>query len=242
MDGIGNWLEKAHWEGQLGVLLIGKAQAAYGAMMQEEAMNYNKVKREILYRLDINPETYWQAFKAKKKKEERDPRTLSQHLADLVTKCLKPAESSKTDIYDKILLEQFLADLDEETQSWVRYHRPVSSAEALRVAENFSCTIREKPPERNAKDLFKVVRQPGPLDYTAFKPGYKMEKQIYHVNLLKEWKEQEGLLIDPSSLDEKFGQDLGMDPDPNKGGMEVPVGAQLSIQQQDQLKDLAMEF
>lgn len=59
-------LEKSQWAGHLRVLLIGKAQVAYGSMMREEARDYAKIKKEILYRLDINPETYRQAFRAQK--------------------------------------------------------------------------------------------------------------------------------------------------------------------------------
>ncbi|KYO27709.1 hypothetical protein Y1Q_0005266 [Alligator mississippiensis] len=81
-------------------------------MSREEARNYDKVKKEILYRLDIHPETYHQAFRAWKPREAREPHALWQCLADLVTKWLKPGESSKGEICDKILLD----DLDEETQ------------------------------------------------------------------------------------------------------------------------------
>lgn len=38
-------------------------------MTWDEAMDYEKVKKEILYRLDINPEIYWQARKQREKKE-----------------------------------------------------------------------------------------------------------------------------------------------------------------------------
>lgn len=108
-------LEKFQWAGQLGVLLIRKAQAAYGSMMWEEARVYDKIKKEILYRLDINPETYRQVFRARKPWEVKEPWALLHHLADLASKWLKPVKSSKSEIHEKILLEQFLNDLDEET-------------------------------------------------------------------------------------------------------------------------------
>ncbi|KYO45385.1 hypothetical protein Y1Q_0015060 [Alligator mississippiensis] len=82
-------LEKSRWAGQLGILLIGKAQAAYGFMMQDEARDYEKVKKEILYQLDINPETYQQALRARKQREAKEPRALLQRLADLAAKWLR---------------------------------------------------------------------------------------------------------------------------------------------------------
>lgn len=39
--------EKAHWSRQLGVLLIGKAQATHGAMTRDKALDYDKVKRNF---------------------------------------------------------------------------------------------------------------------------------------------------------------------------------------------------
>lgn len=60
-------LEKSQWAGNLGVLLIWKTQAADGYMPWEEARYYDKVTKEILYSLDINPKTYCQAFRAWKK-------------------------------------------------------------------------------------------------------------------------------------------------------------------------------
>lgn len=45
---------------------------------------------------------------------------------------------------------------------------------------------------------FEIIRRVGPMDYEVFRPSYKKEKQIYHINLLKVWREQEGLLIDPA--------------------------------------------
>lgn len=58
-------------------------------------MNYDKVKKEIICQLDINPEMYRQVFRAKRKREEKELRALLQQLADLATKWLKPAESSE---------------------------------------------------------------------------------------------------------------------------------------------------
>lgn len=95
-------VDRSWWAGQLGVLLIGKGQEAYQAMPRGEALpsisSYAKVKKEIMYRLDINSERYRQGFCMRKKKEDKSPWILLQHLADLLEKWLKPLEVSKVDL------------------------------------------------------------------------------------------------------------------------------------------------
>lgn len=66
-------LDQSRWAGQLGFLLIGRAQAAYWAMPWGEAVDYDTVKKEIMYRLDINPERYHQSFRMKKQTEYKTP-------------------------------------------------------------------------------------------------------------------------------------------------------------------------
>lgn len=55
-------LDWSCWVGQLGVLLTGQVQGAYWAMSCGEELDYDKVKKEILYQLGINPERYCQTF------------------------------------------------------------------------------------------------------------------------------------------------------------------------------------
>uniref|UniRef100_A0A7M4E0L9 SCAN box domain-containing protein n=1 Tax=Crocodylus porosus TaxID=8502 RepID=A0A7M4E0L9_CROPO len=108
-------------------------RAAYRAMSQGDALDYDKVKAEILRRPDITPERHRQVFRREKTGEARTPRILWQHLADELNKWLRPEWTSKEEICDKILLEQFISALDEDTQKWVKCHCPTSSKEALRL-------------------------------------------------------------------------------------------------------------
>lgn len=67
-----------------------------------------------------------------------------------MTKWQKSIETLKAETCDKILLEPFVANLDEETQKWVRYHWPVLAAKALQLAENFK-SVQGVSPEWNLK-------------------------------------------------------------------------------------------
>lgn len=60
---------------------------------------------------------------------------------------MPPASISREVLVDQILLEQFLRDLEEGTQLWVRCHLPRSVEEALRIAEAFPTTEIEPSKE-----------------------------------------------------------------------------------------------
>uniref|UniRef100_A0A7M4ES20 SCAN box domain-containing protein n=1 Tax=Crocodylus porosus TaxID=8502 RepID=A0A7M4ES20_CROPO len=119
-------------------------QAAYRAMSRSDAMGYEKVKEEILHRLDITPERHRQAFRERKAAEVRTPQILWQTLADLLGKWLRPEIASKEQIIDQVLMEQLINDLEEGTRNWVRCHCPTSSREALQWAEQFDATQGER--------------------------------------------------------------------------------------------------
>lgn len=61
---------------------------------------------------------------------------LLQTLGDLFKKWFKPTKVSKAQICD-LTEEQFVADLEESTQKWVRCHCPKTLVEALCLSENF---------------------------------------------------------------------------------------------------------
>ncbi|KYO35361.1 hypothetical protein Y1Q_0007949 [Alligator mississippiensis] len=88
---------------------------------------------------------------------------------------------------------------------------------------------------------FTVVRQVGPVDYELLKPGHRRERQIYHVNLLKEWKTPQGWM----ALDEDTKEDLGP-PCPGLGRPweegSVQMGKELGNHQQQELLALIEEF
>uniref|UniRef100_A0A7M4ES21 SCAN box domain-containing protein n=1 Tax=Crocodylus porosus TaxID=8502 RepID=A0A7M4ES21_CROPO len=125
--------------------------AAYRAKTRGDALDYDKVKAEILWQLDITPERHCQAFRKKKPNEAKAPCILWQHLADLLSKWLRPETVLKEEICDQILLEQFFADLDEDTQKWVKCHCPASSRDALQLMEQFDMAQGDQQRYRGMK-------------------------------------------------------------------------------------------
>uniref|UniRef100_A0A7M4EUD6 CCHC-type domain-containing protein n=1 Tax=Crocodylus porosus TaxID=8502 RepID=A0A7M4EUD6_CROPO len=136
--------------------------SAYRAMTRGDALDYDKVKAEILRRLDITPERHQQAFRERKSSEGRTPCILWQNLADLLNKWLRPEATLKKESCDQILLEQFITDLEEDTQKWVRCHCPTSSREALSKGTKGQETATRRCSEN------KAGRRDGPQGLTCF--------------------------------------------------------------------------
>lgn len=131
-------LDHIYWASQLGMLVIGKAQAAYRALPREEAQDCAKVKVAILYCLDIMPEHYQCLFQAKKPCKDQHPRILMPLLWDLMSKWLWPATYIQDALANQVLLELFLADLEKGTQCWVQHHMPQNSKETLCLTKAFA--------------------------------------------------------------------------------------------------------
>uniref|UniRef100_A0A7M4ESF4 SCAN box domain-containing protein n=1 Tax=Crocodylus porosus TaxID=8502 RepID=A0A7M4ESF4_CROPO len=87
---------------------------------------------------EIAPEFYHQQFRARKKAEERWPRLLAQTMRNLLEWWIQPAGKTVAEILGLFTLEQFLEDLDEKTQCWVRKYQPEGVEEALQLAETFT--------------------------------------------------------------------------------------------------------
>lgn len=56
---------------------------------------------------------------------------------------------------------------------------------------------------------FEIVQQAGPMDYKVQHVGHKKRRQIYHVNLLKAWREPEGWMLSLEEPQEELGPEMG---------------------------------
>lgn len=78
-------------------------------------------------------------------------------LRALLNKWPKLAVYDQDRLADQILLEQFLKDLKENTQKWVRRHLLQNYKEALRLAEVFALSESEYPRERSTKSYLSPI-------------------------------------------------------------------------------------
>lgn len=125
------------WALHLVPLLTGKASAAYVAMDIADTLDYNLVKRAVLFKYEINAEIYRQRFRTNLIQEGESPRELQARLKDLYEKWMTPGQRTKEEIGDVIILEQFLKVLNPKIRTWIKEHNPSSSRQAAELADTF---------------------------------------------------------------------------------------------------------
>ena len=143
-------VDSSRWALKLAPQLTGKAQLAYAAMDTEQTGNYDTLKAAILRRYEISDETYRQHFRTAKRKGGEMQAELATRLKDAARKWLKDC-STRDDLLDAVVREQFLNTLDAEAGIWVMECKPKSSTEAGRLADDYELARKqtERGPSRS---------------------------------------------------------------------------------------------
>ncbi|CAI5768439.1 finger and SCAN domain-containing 30-like [Podarcis lilfordi] len=108
-------------------------------LLAKEERESGKVKEE-----EIGPDAPRQHFRQFAYQE--GPRETCTRLRELCHRWLKPERHSKEQILELVILEQFLAVLPPEMQSWVKECRPETCAQVIALAEEF--LLRQQEDER----------------------------------------------------------------------------------------------
>ncbi len=157
------------WASQLGPCLIGEAQAAYQAMGDDDAAQYDLVKLAILRRLNITEETHRIRFREYRRSPNVRPRVVAQKLCDHMIHWLTPALKTTAQMGEAIVIEQFCHVVGAGTQAWIRRHNPDTLEQAVKLAEDFEGSLVSaqtglltSPPQRNSRAPPSVSAPPTP--------------------------------------------------------------------------------
>ncbi|XP_070790290.1 uncharacterized protein [Pituophis catenifer annectens] len=139
------------WVPRLLPALSGEAKRAFSGLEARDKEDYGKVKAAILRGEAIRIEVQRQHFRQFRFQEIEDPRRVYGQLQRLCRQWLKPERRTKEQILELLILEQFLASLPPELQSWIRAGGSDTCSQAVALIENFLLNRQEvKEPSQEA--------------------------------------------------------------------------------------------
>ncbi|XP_066471618.1 zinc finger and SCAN domain-containing protein 30-like [Tiliqua scincoides] len=134
---------RGEWVARLLPALSGEAQQAFSLLAARDKGDYGKVKAAVLRGEALTREKQRQHFRQFCCLELEDPRRMYSQVQELCCKWLKPERHTKEQILELLILEQFLASLPADIQSWVRAGGPAGCAQAVALLEDFLMSRRE---------------------------------------------------------------------------------------------------
>nr|XP_034963380.1 zinc finger protein 397-like [Zootoca vivipara] len=157
------------WAARLLPALSGEAERAFWSLEAGDREDYGKVKAAILRGDAISREKDRQYFRRFCYREAEGPRGAYSCLQELCRRWLKVERHSKEQILELLVLEQFLAILPAEVQSWVRECGPETCSQAVALAEDF--LLRQLQVEEQEQQVPTEVDVSPPKEEEVLEPG-----------------------------------------------------------------------
>ncbi|XP_032067531.1 SCAN domain-containing protein 3-like [Thamnophis elegans] len=145
---------RGEWAAHLRPALSGGVEEAFRTLEDRDQEDYGKVKAAILRRESLRTEKQRQHFRQFCCQEVGDPRRIHSQLQELCCQWLRPERRTKEQILELLILEQFLASLPPELQSWIRAGGPDTCSQAVALVEDFLMGQPDPKPGRWQVMLF----------------------------------------------------------------------------------------
>ena len=164
--------KKENWAAKLGVLLKGQARLAYSRMEEEEAEDYDSLKKTLLEKYQLDDEAYRKKFRTTKKSHKE---TYKEYASLLTLWCerwisLANRDESVEELKDLMVQEQFLSSLPFELQVFIKDRKPESARKMAELATEYEHNRQGIKPggprggHGNFKDRNSVTKQQNQSD------------------------------------------------------------------------------
>ncbi|KAK9405648.1 zinc finger protein with KRAB and SCAN domains 7-like [Crotalus adamanteus] len=141
------------WTARLRPALSGGVEEAFRSLDAKTQEDYGKVKAAILRGEALRTEKQRQHFRQFCCQETEDPRRIHSQLQELCCQWLRPERRTKEQILELLILEQFLASLPSDLQSWIRAGGPDTCSQAVALVEESLRSQQNLKPGRWQRSL-----------------------------------------------------------------------------------------
>ncbi|XP_061476291.1 zinc finger protein with KRAB and SCAN domains 3-like isoform X2 [Rhineura floridana] len=173
---------RREWVTRLLPALSEEAEKALAVLDAKDREDFRKVKVAILRREATAREKKHQEFRRFCYQEANGPREVYARLQELCHQWLNVEKSTKEQILEVLILEQFVNVLPKEMQYWVKERGPDSCLHAVALAEDFLRRLQaaEKGGEPEAEEAVPSVskRQEVQLEMVPIQRGAKRETVV----------------------------------------------------------------